>query len=225
MKMVKKNFSSVADSALDAAMSDRVSIGRPLKSARPGGQQTIIASMQKFMRSRPLTNVQRLEIAEYAGVTPALISYYFPDKLDLIIVSASPLITTYTCRIRKILIECSDIMEGFQSLAYEFIDFNYKSGYLLDYYLDATMQRKGSKEIADVSAQYKDLIFFMRRVVERQTTRVVDPAFLQSSLWAHCKHLGRQPHLLNIADQDEADSAIRSLSEETFKLFTKGILS
>ena len=225
MKMVEKSSSSMAGSALDAAMSDRVRIGRPSKSARPGGQQTIIASMQNFMRSRPLTNVQRLEIAEYAGVTPALISYYFPDKLDLIIVSASPLISTYMCRIRNILNDCSDIMEGFRSLAYEFIDFNFKSGYLLDYYLDATMRKKRSNEIADISAQYGDIILFMRRIVEGRAARVIDPAFLQSSLWAHCKYLGRQPHLLSIADQDEAEFAIRILSEETFKLFTKGILS
>ena len=214
----------MANSGSSTAMGDRVRIGRPSAGTQPGGQQTIIASMQRFMRSTPLTNVQRLQIAEYAGVTPALISYYFPDKLDLIIVSASPLISTYIDRVGDILNDCSDLMDRFRSLGHEFIDFNFKSGYALDYYIDATMRRKRSNEIAEMSRQYGDLFSFIKKVVEERAVRAIDPAFLHSSLWAQCKYLGRQPHLLNITDQDEAAFAVKKLSEETFKLFTKGLL-
>lgn len=214
----------MTNSAPDTVASKGTRTGRPPTGAQSGRRQAIVASMQRFMRSHPHTSVQRLQIAEYAGVTPALISYYFPEKLDLIIESASPLISTSGERISRILQDGSDLVERFRSLGHEFIRFNFETGHALDYYIDATMRRKRVEEIAAMSRQYADLFSFMARVVDERAVRAIEPAFLHSSLWSQCKYLGRQPHVLGIEDRDEAEAVIRELGEETFRLFTRGLL-
>lgn len=223
-KIVDTAARGAASPAPEAAASRATRTGRPPAGAQSGGRQAIVASMQRFMRSHPLATVQRLQIAEYAGVTPALISYYFPEKLDLMIEAASPLVSTYTDRVGRILGDGADLVDRFRAIGHEFIAFNVRSGHALDYYIDATMRRKRAGEILAMSRQYEDLFSFMRRLVDERAVRAIEPAFLHSSLWSQCKYLGRQPHVLGIEDGNEAEAAIRALSDETFRLFTRGLL-
>ena len=61
----------------------------------------MVEKMREIMKSKPKIDIQRREIAEFMGVTPALVGYYFPDKRSLIEEAASPLIDEYIAEVRK----------------------------------------------------------------------------------------------------------------------------
>jgi AcrR family transcriptional regulator len=57
--------------------------GRPPKGDGLGGREQIIEATKKLLKTRPPAALTRREIARAAGVTPALIRYYFGHKNSL----------------------------------------------------------------------------------------------------------------------------------------------
>ena len=66
--------------------------GRPARGDNEVGSQKIVEGMQVALRTLQTTNVTRKEIAWYAGVTPALVTYYFPERNALIEAATLPVV-------------------------------------------------------------------------------------------------------------------------------------
>jgi len=64
--------------------------GRPVRGDAMAGRDWLIQKTRIAMKFKPRIDMQRREIAEFAGVTPALVSYYFPDKGGLFEAAAKP---------------------------------------------------------------------------------------------------------------------------------------
>ena len=80
----------------------------------------MIEKMREIMKSKPKIDIQRREIAEFMGVTPALVGYYFPDKRSLIEEAASPLIDEYITQVKQSLSNAHNPLETFRRLIYIF---------------------------------------------------------------------------------------------------------
>ncbi len=67
------------------------------------GRDKLIEQSRKIINLRPRMDIQRREIAEIVGVTPALINYYFPDKWTLLEAAAYPFVTELVTNITSTL--------------------------------------------------------------------------------------------------------------------------
>ena len=136
--------------------------GRPVRDEEIG-RNVILEKTRLAMRERPRADLQRNEIARYAGVTPALISYYFPDRSHLFEAAAHPVIEIYVAEARLIIGSDQPLIHRLNALILLFVEFNYKEGHLLDFYLEH-MSRTGCKnDIVMLEGINKDLLIFFRR--------------------------------------------------------------
>ena len=79
--------------------------GRPARGENEVGSQKIIEGMRVALRTRRTINVARKDIAHHAGVTPALVTYYFPERNSLIEAATLPIVQTLVAKV-KACIEC-----------------------------------------------------------------------------------------------------------------------
>ena len=75
----------------DAPSARRVQ-GRPTRGANEVGSQKIVEGMRVALRAQKTTNVTRKDIALHADVTPALVTYYFPERSSLIEAATLPIV-------------------------------------------------------------------------------------------------------------------------------------
>lgn len=173
----------------------RRKIGSPGRSASRVGRDNIIVKMQQFMRQKVYYDFQRKEIAEFADVTPALISYYFPEKYDLVLEASSPAIMAYSDDVSKILHSRGSVPDRAKALIRKFLELGLESGYTIDYFLSAIQRRNKNGEVALVAEQYAAIHSFMEELAHFSDRPSINAGFLQSSIWGQCIYLSRQPHL------------------------------
>ena len=65
--------------------------GRPARGDNEVGSHKIVEGMRNALRTMKTANVTRKDIASFAGVTPALVTYYFPERDGLIEAATLPL--------------------------------------------------------------------------------------------------------------------------------------
>ena len=78
-------------SGSDAGLKKRVQ-GRPARGENEVGAARIVEGMRAALRASQNPKVSRKEIAGHAGVTPALVTYYFPERNDLIEAATLPVV-------------------------------------------------------------------------------------------------------------------------------------
>ena len=123
----------------------------------------------------------------YAGITPALVSYYFPDKWSLLEAAAKPIIDAYIDKIRSALSGNGIAQDKLRNLAYVLIEFSYDEGYLLDFYVDYSQREEQGKNLDKLEQASKEVGSFMEALARCGILRGTDASFLQSALWSLCK--------------------------------------
>ena len=83
----------------DAGSTRRVQ-GRPTRGANEVGSQKIVEGMRVALRAQQNTNVSRKNIALQAGVTPALVTYYFPERGSLIEAATLPIVQALVAKVK-----------------------------------------------------------------------------------------------------------------------------
>ena len=86
--------------------------GRPARGDNEVGSQKIVEGMQVALRTLQTTNVTRKEIAWYAGVTPALVTYYFPERNALIEAATLPVVEALVDKVSACLEQTSSAQPG-----------------------------------------------------------------------------------------------------------------
>lgn len=76
-------------------MLEKRSQGRPCRGGNEVGRSRIVDSLRDMMRAEPDGELSRKNLAKFAGVTPALITYYFPGRDALIEEAARPVIEAH----------------------------------------------------------------------------------------------------------------------------------
>ena len=77
--------------------------GRPSRDGNVVGSQRIVEGMQVALRALQITTVTRRDLARYAGVTPALVTYYFPERSTLIAAATLPVVEALVNEVRNCL--------------------------------------------------------------------------------------------------------------------------
>ena len=196
--------------------------GRPGRGDRAVGRAQLLEKTREALKIKPKVDMQRREIALIAGVTPALVSYYYPDKWDLLAAAAKPVVETYTENVRAIMCSKDRPHVKILSLTHLFIDFNFQHGYLLDFYLENTAKMARQEDLKDLQDIYGEMISFFSELLRNGLVRGDSPAFIQSSLWGLCKSIARQPQLAHLADSVERDRLLRAQAEKVCELFLNG---
>ena len=196
--------------------------GRPARGDGEVGRLRLLERTRDALKNKPRIDMQRREIALFAGVTPALVSYYYPDKWDLFAAAAKPVIDTYIEGVRGVLRSAGMPCLKVRSLIHLYVDFNFHQGYLLDFYLENSDRMARKEDLREVHAIYGEMLVFFEELLRDGLVRGGSPAFIQSSLWGLCKYLAQQPHLAAVADSPDKDRVLRSLAEEVCELFLNG---
>lgn len=166
--------------------------GRPPRGGRETGRDHLIESARGAMRARPKIDIQRREIAEHAGVTPALVSYYFPDKAILLEVAAQPVIEAYAADVRLVLRSRTGPQDRLKRLISLFLAFNAEQGFILDHYLEVSHAKRRDTNMAMLNAVKEELCAFFAELIAKGVVRGDDPQFLPAALWGLCRHVGRR---------------------------------
>lgn len=197
--------------------------GRPARGSGEVGRIRLLEMTRDALKSKPRVDIQRREIAIVAGVTPALISYYYPDKWDLFAAAAKPVVESYTSRLRAILNSGETARPKILSITTLFIDFNSQQGYLLDFYLENSARMARQDDLRQLQEVYKELLCFFESLIQDGHVQGESPEFIQTSLWGLCKHIAQQPHLANLSQSPEKDHVLRSQARKVCDLFLGGI--
>ena len=179
--------------------------GRPPRGGRELGRDHLIESTRGAMRARPKVDIQRREIAEHAGVTPALVSYYFPDKTTLLEVAAKPVIEAYAADVRLILRARAEPEDRLKRLISLFLAFNTEQGFILDHYLEVSSARRGDTLVPLLTAVTREMTTFFEELIGLGLAKGDDPQFLAVALWAVCRYVGRSGE----ADVFQIDAELR----------------
>lgn len=166
--------------------------GRPTRGGREIGRDHLIESTRGAMRARPRLDIQRREIAEHAGVTPALVSYYFPDKAILLELAAKPVIDTYAADVRQILRSPKKPNAKLRLLISLFLTFNSEQGFILDHYLEVSHAKQRDENVAMLGAVKRELSEFFKELIGLGMVKGDDPEFLPAALWGLCRYVGRR---------------------------------
>ena len=195
--------------------------GRPVRDEEIG-RTVILEKTRLAMRERPRADLQRNEIARYAGVTPALISYYFPDRSNLFEAAAHPVIESYVADVRCIIGSSRSAMQRLNDLIHLFVKFNYREGHLLDFYLEHIERTSSRKNIVLLEDIYRELLTFFDDLLKTNTIRGESPGDIQSMLWGMCKHSARRPAFKAEDDAPDIDDQIRSKANLLSDYFLHG---
>ncbi len=192
--------------------------GRPPRGGREIGRDHLIESTRGVMRARPKLDIQRREIAEHAGVTPALVSYYFPDKALLLEVAAQPVIEGYAADVRLILRSPTLPKDKLKRLISLFLAFNSEQGFILDHYLAVSVTKRRDGNVAMLAAVTRELSAFFRELVDLGIVKGDDPRFLSAALWGLCRYVGRRGEADMFKDDDGFCTSPNLLSDKVLQI-------
>ncbi|RYB03259.1 TetR/AcrR family transcriptional regulator [Lichenibacterium ramalinae] len=196
--------------------------GRPARGDGEVGRIRLLERTREALKAKPKIDLQRREIALAAGVTPALVSYYYPDKWDLLAAAAKPVIESYTAEVRAILGDEGSPHRKVLALTYLFIDFNFQHGYLLDFYLENSARMARQDDMRHLQEVYGEMMAFFDGLLRDGLMRGDSPAFIQASLWGLCKYVAQQPSLAGLGDAPERDAVLRAQAAKVCDLFLNG---
>ena len=195
--------------------------GRPTRGEKQVGRSRMIEKMREIMRAKPKIDIQRREIAEFMGVTPALVGYYFPDKRSLIEEAASPLIDEYIAQVKGRIAAADDPLETLRQLVYIFIKFNQESGYLLDFYIEHVTTRRNHSSAPKLREVYEEMNGFFSSLRRGGLLRGDNPRIVQSAVLGMCRYIGQQQNFTAAGGEDMG--SLIALADSIFDLIVNGI--
>ena len=196
--------------------------GRPPRGDGEVGRTRLLDRTRDALKSKPRIDMQRREIAIFAGVTPALVSYYYPDKWDLFAAAARPIVEAYVEEVRETLRQVTGPRLKVLCLVNLFIDFNFHQGHLLDFYLENSERMARKEDLRALDEIYQEMLMFFETLLRDGLVRGVSPEFIQSTLWGSCKYLAQQPKLVELAASPEKDRTLLSMAEGLCEIFLNG---
>lgn len=195
------------------------SAGRPVKREEVG-RTMIVERTRTALRNRPTVDLQRKEIAEYARVTPALISYYFPDRSSLFKAAAQPVIDMYISDLRRIIISTDELSFKLRSLVSLYINFNCSEGYLLDFYLEHCRRVGDTDGLEELKLAYQEIMSLFNNMQQMRLLRGGCSSTLNSMLWGMCKNVAER---LREKLSEVSEDLISAKADAIYDCFIHGV--
>ncbi len=176
---------------MSAPLGKRVQ-GRPARGSSNVGRERLIEAARSILRTRPTPGVSRRAVAEVAGVTPALVSYYFPENESLISAATRPIVGARIHELRAILDAGDSRHSRLVRIVSLFVSLNQTEAHLVDHAIEFcrvdTLDATQGSLLRDTSAR---LIDFYREGVAHDGWRPLDPILFFIALWGMCKSVAQ----------------------------------
>ena len=182
--------------------------GRPARGSNEVGSQKIIEGMQVALRALQITNITRRDLARYAGVTPALVTYYFPERNTLIEAATLPVVEALVSKVVTCLNDIGPTRPRLLRAA----------EVMLEYYArDAVIiQLFGEHRALEPDAKLPDLLrdletslkSFFERWLMMTTDSVYSAEFLQRAAIGMCKSIAQLQN--GMFGKETTEDAIRN---------------
>lgn len=178
-------------------MSESRPQGRPRRGVAEVGREKIISRLQGVFRSGTAVDLSRKSLAELAGVTPALISYYFPKKEVLFEQISGPIICCYRAEMEEIMMGALPNNAKLRGVISLLVALYTRDGRILDMYT-GVMQGIGHSDNpsrCEVFRMTQMLADFLSRWRGRPAEDDFDAAVLQGAVWGMCRfaaHVGME---------------------------------
>lgn len=166
--------------------------GRPRASECRIGREKLLEKAREAMGRPPRTELQRRDVADIAGVTPALVNYYFPEKWLLIEAAALPIIEDYVAKVTELVDSDADHIDKLRGLIHIYLVFNEDNGFLLEYYIDAMFRQNDAEGIRLLWRTHAKITCHIQDLVRRGDMREVNPELINSVLWGICRYVAGQ---------------------------------
>ena len=183
----------------DAGLAKRVQ-GRPARGDDEVGAQKIVEGMRAALRTLQNTKVSRKDVAGHAGVTPALVTYYFPERNSLVEAVTLPVVRALVHKVR----DCIERDGPARQRLIEAIEV-----LLEGYAADAAVIALFSEHRASTpDTSLPDMLGDLDRVLERffaawlldNPRSLYDAAFLRKAAMGACRSLARRQTDLSVRE-------------------------
>ena len=203
--------------------------GRPRREIGGVGSDWIVESARALLRSRSKAELTRKNVAEAAKITPALVSYYFPDQTSLIYAAIDPIIQQYSIQILAIAESENCGVNELRMMISLFLDVGREDAVLCgNYWTMIRNESSGSKRRVAAEHAYMSVLRFMERLMENEGWQGgVRPDWLTSAIWGMCRSVAEPPILpLRSKPSDQTDDALaRQQVEDVLSFVVKGLQS
>ena len=130
--------------------------------------------------------LNRTNLAALAGVTPALVTYYFPNQPSLIEAVAQPLLERYLTDLKTILAQPVPVEARLRELIKLFLRISRNDGRLVDGYIDF-VRRTSNTQGQFLQGAYLELTRFFHECEVKNYFAKTNIPFSQTALWGICK--------------------------------------
>ena len=193
--------------------------GRPLRGANEIGRERLIETTREMLKNRPRFEVQRREIADFAKVTPALVTYHFPDKWKLFEEATASVIDEYVSRIQFTVGTPNPDVDTLRALIELFVIFHVEHGSLLDNYIELIAANRLDRSRDKLLHVQSTVRMFLVTLTERGLFKRGDVDLLQTALWGASKYLGETLKFRADLSAEETHHRISASVETILGLF------
>ena len=175
-----------ADRSLDESASPKRAQGRPARGETEVGKNKIVEGMRDALRALKNTNVSRKDVARHAGVTPALVTYYFPERDALIAAATSPVVESLVNDVKARLIEAGSTRRQLFKAINVLLECYARDAVIIELF-EAQMTATPSAEVPDLLNDLETaLTTFFKGWIDNSAS-VADADFLQKAMIGTCK--------------------------------------
>ena len=177
--------------AADAGLTKRVQ-GRPARGENEVGVQRIVEGMRAALRASQTTTVSRKDVAGRAGVTPALVTYYFPERTDLIEAATLPVVRALVDRTRSCFEHEGPARQRLCKVIEALLEAYTRDAAVIALYSHHRAS-KPNPSLPDLLEDFHALVeaFFEAWLIEHPGS-VYDAAFLRQAMVGVCRNLARR---------------------------------
>ncbi len=166
--------------------------GRPARGENEVGSQKIVEGMRAALRVLQNTNVSRKDIALHAGVTPALVTYYFPERNSLIEAATLPIAQALVSKIRACIERDGPTRQHLVQAIEVLLEYYTRDVVVIDLFIQ---HRASSSDttLPDLTAELDDLLrSFFERWLRDNPGSIYDAEFLRKGMMGACRSIARR---------------------------------
>lgn len=158
--------------------------GRPSRGAGDVGRERLVDAARAVLRRRSSVVLSRKAVADVAGVTPALVSYYFPDPTSLVVAAIRPLVGALIDELRVIIDDEAPWHDRLVRIAIFLAGLNGTDVILIDRWVEACRTQTPDPMLGRA---YDRLRGFYIEGGKAGAWRALDPDLFLFALWGMCK--------------------------------------
>ena len=164
--------------------------GRPLRGTGDVGREKLVEAARTVLRRRVPAGLSRKAVADVAGVTPALVSYYFPNPDSLVAAATRPLIGKRIDELMSIIDGRAPWHDRLLHVVALLVALNEADATLIDRLIEA---RRSNTLDPMLDNAYGRLRGFYLDGVEAGAWRRLDPDLVLYALWGMCQAVAETP--------------------------------